>query len=126
MPTPFVAAPACAECGQAASHVELIATGSGASVYAEDNWRFVYSGPGGSNGGGDLITEERAERLTEAFVEPFRFATIATAGLYDNAGFCERCDAAYCGWHWNITTSGLGTCPRGHSTSLDPHWSPGG
>ena len=87
-------------------------------------WRFVYSGPGGSNGSGDVITEERAERLTEAFVEPFHFVTIATAGLYDNAGFCERCDAAYCGWHWNITPSGFGTCPRGHSTSLDPHWSP--
>ena len=120
MPTPFVAAPSCAECGQAASHVELV----GPVAPDTPAWRFVYSGPGGSNGSGDVITEERADRLTEAFVEPFHFITIATAGLYDNAGFCERCDAAYCGWHWNITPTGFGTCPRGHSTSLDPHWSP--
>jgi hypothetical protein len=117
MPTPFVVAPPCAECGQAASHVELISP----ALAGEDGWRFVYSGPGGSNGGGDLVSQERAQRLAEAFAEPFRFTTIATAGLYDNAGFCERCDVAYCGAHWNVTSSGFGTCPRGHGTSLDPH-----
>ncbi|HEY7175190.1 MAG TPA: hypothetical protein VH442_09755 [Micromonosporaceae bacterium] len=120
MPTPFVAAPPCAECGQAASHVELIEPATDAN-----GWRFVYSGPGGSNGGGDDISVDRADRLTEAFAEPLHFATVATAGLYDNAGFCERCDAAYCGWHWNITPGGYGTCPRGHRTSLDPQ-GPGG
>ena len=68
MPTPFVAAPSCAECGQAASHVELV----GPVAPEAPAWRFVYSGPGGSNGSGDVITEDRAERLTEAFVEPFQ------------------------------------------------------
>jgi len=119
MPTPFVVAPPCAECGNAASNVELVSP----AQPGNGSWRFVYSGPGGSNGGGDTISEERAERLAEAFARPFRFATIAAAGLYDNAGFCEGCDAAYCGWHWNITSSGFGTCPRGHGTTLGPQGS---
>jgi len=119
MPKAFVAAPPCGECGQAASHVELIADASNG-----EGWRLVYSGPGGSNGRGDVVSEERAERLTEAFAQPLRFVTVATAGLYDNAGFCERCDTAYCGWHWNIMRTGEGTCPRGHRTILDPHWTP--
>jgi hypothetical protein len=119
VPTPFVAAPPCAECGQPASHVELIAP----DLAGDDSgtWRFIYSGPGGSNGQGDDVSEERAERLTEAFSPPYHFATIATAGLYDNAGFCERCDAPYCGWHWNISETGAGTCPRGHTTGVDGH-----
>ena len=40
------------------------------------------------------------------------FDQVATAGFYDDAGFCQDCDAPYCYRH----------CPLGHGKSLDPHW----
>ena len=41
------------------------------------------------NGGGDIVTEERARLLTAAFVDPPNFELMREADLhYDNAGFC--------------------------------------
>ena len=51
-----------------------------------------------------------------------RFAQVRTAGFYDDAGFCQDCDAPYCYQHWHVSESGYGHCPRGHGKSLDPHW----
>jgi hypothetical protein len=59
-----------------------------------------------------------------AFAEPYTFAKVHTAGLWDDAGFCEECDAAYCYAHWHDDKVGQFRCPRGHWKSLDPHWSP--
>jgi hypothetical protein len=49
---------------------------------------------------------------------------VRTAGFYDDAGFCPDCDAPYCYCyrHWHVSESGYGDRPRGHGTSLDPHW----
>jgi hypothetical protein len=49
---------------------------------------------------------------------------VHAAGFYDDAGFCQSCDAPYCYRHWQVTRSGYGYCPHGHGKSLDPHWSP--
>ena len=46
----------------------------------------------------------------------------ATAGFYDDAGFCQDCDAAYCYRHWHVSETGYEHCPAGHGKSLDPHW----
>jgi len=35
----------------------------------------------------------RAGRIAQAFRPPLRFAQVHTAGFYDDAGFCEDCDA---------------------------------
>lgn len=43
------------------------------------------------------------------------------AGFYDSAGPCDQCDVPYCRDHWHVTASGTGTCPQGHTKSLDPH-----
>ena len=52
------------------------------------------------------------------------FAQVRTAGFYDDAGFCQDCDAPYCYQHWHVSETGYGYCPRGHGKSLDAHWSP--
>ena len=43
-------------------------------------------------------------------------------GFYDDAGFCQDCDAPYCYHHWHVSETGYGYCPRSHRKSLDPHW----
>lgn len=113
---PFVAEPQCAVCGQAATRAELKRDHAG--------WHFSYSGITSGNGTGDAVDDERAALLTEAFTQPFNFDLMRTAGLYDNAGYCEECGVAYCYTHWRTSTSGFGQCPQGHGKSLDPHWSP--
>jgi hypothetical protein len=51
-------------------------------------------------------------------------AQVYTAGFYDDAGVCDRCDVPYCYQHWSVSSSGLGTCLRGDAKSLDSHRSP--
>jgi len=70
-----------------------------------------------------LIDASPAGRIAWAFRPPLHFAQVHTAGFYDDAGFCQDCDAPYCYRHWHLSESGYGYCRRGHGKSLDPHWS---
>ena len=88
-----------------------------------DQWRFLYEGVVAGNGGGGIVSTDTAALLMEAFTNPPRFEVIRQVQLTDNSGFCERCCVAYCFTHWDPSTTGWGTCPRGHGTGLDPHWS---
>ena len=116
-PKAFLVEPRCAVCGRPATHVELRP--------GDEGWRFVYRGIAGGNGGGEIITDERAGLLTAAFADPPDFELMRKADLqYDNAGYCTQCGVAYCYDHWDPTVGGYGTCPRGHGKSLDPHWAP--
>jgi hypothetical protein len=116
-PRAFLVEPKCAVCGRPATHVELRPE--------DEGWRFIYRGIAGGNGGGDIVTDERAGLLTAAFADPPNFKLMREADLhYDNAGYCTQCGVAYCYDHWDPTVGGYGTCPRGHGKSLDPHWSP--
>jgi hypothetical protein len=89
-----------------------------------DNWHFIYRGIEGANGYGGDIDAERAARIARAFAEPYTFAKVHSAGLYDDAGFCGTCGKPYCSQHWNVSSTGYGSCPEGHGKSLDPHWHP--
>jgi hypothetical protein len=73
---------------------------------------------------GDLLTATRAGPITQAFRPPVCFAQVHTAGFYDDAGFCQGCDAPYCCQHWHVSDTGYDYCLRGHGKSLDLHWSP--
>lgn len=74
------------------------------------------------NGYGNPIGVGDAGRIAQAFRPPLRFDQVATAGFYDDADFCQDCDAAYCYRHWYVSETGYGHCPAGHGKSLDPHW----
>jgi hypothetical protein len=88
-----------------------------------DRWRLLFEGVAAGNGWvGDAIETARAERIEAAFREPYTYAQVHTAGFYDDAGFCEECDAAYCYRHWHVSETGYGHCPQGQGKSLDPHW----
>ena len=129
----------CAVCHRPATRHELVAPGdlpskwstweeSTQSVYLKHSnpakWNLLFKGITGGNGLGDTIEADEAERITQAFQEPFSYARIRAAGLSDNAGCCDGCEVAYCYHHWNTSESGYGRCPRGHGKSLDPHWHP--
>lgn len=109
----------CHKCGEPASTVQLVPPRAQSS-----QWRLIFRGVLAGNGGGTLISEEEAARYRDAFSEPHTFAKVHQIGLYDDAGFCEVCNAAYCSDHWNPSQGGYGRCPNGHGKSLDPHWSP--
>jgi hypothetical protein len=87
-------------------------------------WYLLFPGVAACNGYGDPIDASRAGRIAWAFRPPFCFAQVHAAGFYDDAGFCQDCDAPYCYQHWHVSGTGHGYCPRGHGKSLDPHWSP--
>jgi hypothetical protein len=90
-----------------------------------DKFYLQYAGPGGGNGAiGDPIDPEEAQRIVDAFSQPVDAERIRKADFYDNAGLCMDCTAFYCFEHWSTTSTGYGTCPKGHGASLDPHWSP--
>ncbi len=130
--------PTCDVCGKAATRVQVIPPGRLPSDFAtwdregqdrylrhhdSTQWRFIYSGVEGGNGGGDDIPAGEAARLAAAFSEPLTYDKVTTSGLFDEAGYCAKCRVPYCFEHWGAGL-GSGTCPRGHWKSLDPHWSP--
>ena len=85
-------------------------------------WHLLFKGIASCNGYGDPIDASRAGRIAQAFRPPMHFGQVHTAGLPDDAGFCQDCDAPYCYHHWQVSGSGYGHCPRGHGKSLDPRW----
>jgi hypothetical protein len=133
-PKRVVARPLCAKCSKPVTLVELVPPGrlphdfetwpeSLRSLYREyyngnAHWHFLFRGIEGGNGIGDGIDAARA------FTTPLTFAKVHAANLFDDAGFCEECDAAYCYTHWHDDKVGQFCCPRGHWKSLDPRWSP--
>jgi hypothetical protein len=138
-PGPQIFRPGCSICGQACASIEIVPphqmpldwkvwSANRQRLFLEyrkaDRIYLLYDGPGGGNGWvGDPIDAERASRINEAFVAPSAQRVLA-AGFYDGAGFCDSCERFYCFAHWNVSTTGGGTCPQGHFKSLDPHWSP--
>jgi hypothetical protein len=134
---PVMVSPSCAICGTPAARVELVAPGHlpaqweqwpstvQASILREREpaqWYLLVRGVATYNGYGDPIDASRAGRIAQAFRLPLRFAQVHLAGFYDDAGFCQECDAPYCYRHWHVSGSGYGHCPCGHGKSLDPHW----
>jgi hypothetical protein len=142
MPRAFVAQLRCAVCREPAARVELVPPGAKPADwqrwspqqrdafdawpqhYRDQRWWLLFDGIERGTGLGQPVDLAEATRIAEAFAEPYRYATVRTAGFYDDAGFCGQCDAPYCYDHWNVSRAGYGTCPRGHGKSLDPHWSP--
>ena len=89
------------------------------------SWWLLFSSIGGANGvAGDPMSQEKAKRWIDALHEPLTFERVRTLDLYDDIGFCGECKKPYCATHWSVSSSGYGTCPKGHGRSLDPHWSP--
>ena len=137
MARPMVVSPPCAACGTPSVRVELVAPGQFPAEWerwpstVQDSmlrqrqpgqWYLLFKGIATYNGYGDPIDACRAGRIAQAFRPPLCFAQVHTAGFYDDAGFCQDCDAPYCYRHWHVSDTGCGYCPRGHGKSLDPHW----
>jgi hypothetical protein len=134
---PMVVTPPCAVCGTPSARVELVAPGHLPAGWERwprtgqdsigrqrqpEQWYLLFQGVASGNGYGDPIDASRAGRITRAFRPPLHFGQVHAAGFYDDAGFCQDCDAAYCYRHWHVSGSGYGYCPRGHGKSLDSHW----
>ena len=85
-------------------------------------WYLLFTGVATCNGYGNPIDASRASQIAQAFRSPLRFAQVHTAGFYDDAGFCQDCDAPYCHRHWHVCGSGYGYCRRSYGKSLDPPW----
>jgi hypothetical protein len=139
MATATVVTPPCAVCGIPSARIELVAPGQLPADWDQwprtvqdtivrrrepGQWYLLFKGAATCNGYGDPIDARRAGRIAQAFRPPLRFAQVHTADFYDDAGFCQDCDAPYCYQHWHVSQSGYGYCPHAHSKSLDPHWSP--
>ena len=137
MAQPMVVTPPCAACGTPSARVELVAPGRLPAEWEQwprtvqdsiqrqrqpGQWYLLFKGVASCNGYGDPIDASRAGRIAQAFRPPLHFGQVHTAGFYDDAGFCQDCDAPYCYHHWQVSGSGYGHCPRGHGKSLDPHW----
>ncbi len=135
----MLVAPPCAACGTPSARIELVAPGHSPAQWEQwpstvqgsilrqrkpGQWYLLFQGVATYNGYGDPIDASRAGRIAQAFRPPLRFAQVHTAGFYDDAGFCQDCDAPYCHRHWHVSESWYGCCPRGRGKSLDPHWSP--
>jgi len=90
-----------------------------------DGWYLRFMGVAGAgNGRGDRISGERAQAIRAALSPPYDTARIQAAGFYDDFGYCTSCGKFYCSTHWQVSTTGAGSCPAGHFKSLDPHWHP--
>jgi len=133
----MVVTPPCTVCGTPSARVELVAPGCLPAEWEQwprtvrdsverqrqpGQWYLLFQGVVSRNGYGDPIDASQAGRIAEAFRPPLHFGQVHRAGLYDDAGFCQDCDAPYCYQHWNVSAGGYGYCPRGHGKSLDPHW----
>ena len=109
--------PLCSKCGEVASTF-LLFNESG-------KWRLVFEGSCAGNGSsGDEITDEVAQSIVAGFTQPYTKQGVRAVGFYDDGGFCLECGEFYCSTHWSISTTGGGSCPKGHFKSLDPLWSP--
>ena len=135
----MVVTPPCAVCRTPSARVELVAPGRMPAEWEQwphtvqdsiqrqrqpGQWYLLVKGIATDNGYGDPIDASHAGRIAQAFRPPLRFAQVHTAGFYDDAGFCQDCDAPYCHQHWHVSDTGYGYCLHGHGKSLDPHWSP--
>jgi hypothetical protein len=133
----MVVTPLCAACGAPATRIELVAPGQLLAQWEHwpatvrdsflrcrgpGQWYLIRDGVASSNGYGDPISAGEAGRIAQAFRPPLRYDQVATAGFYDDAGFCPDCDAPYCYRHWHVCQTGYGHCPAGHGKSLNPHW----
>ena len=133
----MVVTPRCAACGAPATRIELVAPGQLPAQWehwpgtARDSvgrrrgpgqWYLILDGVAAGNGYGDPVSAGEAGRIAWAFRPPLRFDQVATAGFYDDGGFCQDCDAPYCYRHWHVSETGYGRCPLGHGKSLDPLW----
>lgn len=134
----MVAEPPCRVCGRPSARVELVAPGKlpaqwdqwtpgrrkAFEQYREPGrWYLLLEGTAAGNGWrGDPVDHARAAQIAAAFCQPYTYARVHTAGFFDDAGLCGECDAPYCYRHWNITDTGLGYCPQGHSRGLDQLW----
>ena len=139
MAKPIVVTPPCAACGTPAARIELVAPGQLPAEWDQwpstvqgnilrrrqpGQWYLLVQGIATDNGHGDSIDTSHAGRIAWAFRPPLRFAQVHTAGLHDDAGFCQDCEVPYCYQHWRLSDTGYGYCPYGHAKSLDPHWTP--
>ncbi|MEU6821085.1 hypothetical protein ABZ921_10675 [Streptomyces atriruber] len=128
----FVLYVACTVCKVRIAHLEFTPPGTQpvsmprwdaryrASYAAARNhslWWFTVESEAYTNGAGENISADDADRYRGAFRYPRTFARIHTAGLKGDAGFCAECDVPYCTRHWRReATDGGGTtlCPLGH------------
>ena len=123
---PMVVTPPCAECGNPAARIELVAPGQLPAEWKQwprtvqdiisrqrqpGQWYLLFKGTAAYNGYGDPIDASRAGRITQAFRPPLSFAQVHTAGFYDDAGFCQDCDAACCYRHWHVSESAMAIVP---------------
>jgi hypothetical protein len=120
-----VVAPPCAVCGTPSARVELVAPGQVPIEWeqwpstAQDSivrrrepgqWYLLFKGVATYNGYGDPIDASRAGQIAQAFRPPLCFAQVHTAGFYDDAGFCQDCDAP--------TATATGRCPRAATVTV--------
>jgi hypothetical protein len=133
----MVVTPLCAACGAPAARIELVGPGqlpaqweqwprtvrdSFARHRGPDQWYLILNGVATGNGYGNPVQAGEAGRIAQAFRPPLRYDQVATAGFYDDVGFCQDCDVPYCYRDWHVSEAGYGHCPAGHGKSLDPHW----
>lgn len=134
----MVAVPPCAVCGSPSAHVELVPPRQLPADWDQwndehqcayerrrdpDRWHLLFEGvTAGNRWGGDPIEDDLAERIAEAFREPWAYTKVHAAGFHDDAGFCGTCDAAYCYQHWQVSDAGVGRCPQGHDKNFGPLW----
>lgn len=136
----LVAVVRCSVCDEGAARVEVVPPGRlpvRSSTWPRellelflsnrkpDAWRIIYNGVVAGNGNlGDDADAAEAAVYREAFRAPITYERVRHAALYDDAGFCSECEAAYCPSHWNLSGGSWGRCPNGHKKGHDPHWSP--
>jgi hypothetical protein len=128
MAASMVVTPPCAVCGTSSSRVEVVAPGhwpagwDGWPSSVRDiivrqrepgQWYLRLKGVATENGYGDPIDAGQAGQIAQAFRPPVSFAQVHTAGLYDDAGFCEGCDAPYCYGTGTCRNPDTGTAPAG-------------
>jgi hypothetical protein len=105
--THMLVEPPCGVCGRPVSRIELVPpdllpvafgtwNASARETYEHSHnpafWRLTFQGIEAGNGLGDDIGEDRAGKITAAFVQPYEFIRIHSAGFCDDAGFCGPCN----------------------------------